>query len=816
MTMKPWTLATCVVSLLAIGTLLPGCGSDGGSPRTAGASALDPLGDPDGDGLTTEQETTPGRILVDDTGFGFGEGDDFGAISQRDVTSDPLVADTDHDGIDDGEEFVIRTDPRRADTDGDGLSDDEEWNQWFTSPVSVDSDGDARAPGNTTSGGPPNAFLFDGEELKLGLSPTLWDTDGDGKGDGEEIDHRFRSPLIAELPEVAIVQEGPVDVRLDVEYSSGSERSHSYGASMSTGRSLSIGETSERTSELHFDWSVSVTGGVDGGQPTALASVSVGGGVSQSFTSGFSRESTSEVQRESSDYLEDSTSKGEVQSGGRISTAFRFRNASPFASFTLTNMGIAVRQLQVGTNGGEYHTLATLRPAVDAVTLAPGEETPPVQVEAQDVNTDAIKAFLHSPSRLVFAPAYFDLESQDGLNFDFLVENTFSQTALLEIDFGEGDVRRYRVATNVRRGRGGTFEGITMKDVMDRILHLPFETKEVGYAVPTSGSPSHMEVVPKRVLTSVDGVTGQVATGGPISRSWMLSATRNEMVAPGVDFEDIVLQAGDEVTMALVRDDDLDGVSDLQEKFFGAEPGLDTDDDGLTDREELVLGWPGGVDPRNPAIRLGAGEADPPLVFSDPTRPDTDEDGLPDLKERMRGTDPRNPDTDGDDVADGDDLFPLIPGARLVVDGGSTYDGEDAGTSWETPMPTLQAALATARERQADLVALLPPEFATLEEALDSLRDSDSGALPDDFVDALLEVARAQVVEVWVARGTYTGRRGLRRGRRQPRRLLPPRGGRADPRRLPRRRSATFRTRERSPPQRDGPEREDRRPRDGR
>ncbi len=49
---------------------------------------------------------------------------------------------------------------------------------------------------------------------------------------------------------------------------------------------------------------------------------------------------------------------------------------------------------------------------------------------------------------------------------------------------------------------------------------------------------------------------------------------------------------------------------------------------------------------------------------SDPTKPDTDGDGLDDLGEftagRYRGSDPRNPDTDGDGLLDGEDPYPLV------------------------------------------------------------------------------------------------------------------------------------------------------------
>ncbi len=52
------------------------------------------------------------------------------------------TVDTDHDGIDDQREKELGTDPRQADTDGDGLSDGEEVIVWKTDPLNPDTDGD--------------------------------------------------------------------------------------------------------------------------------------------------------------------------------------------------------------------------------------------------------------------------------------------------------------------------------------------------------------------------------------------------------------------------------------------------------------------------------------------------------------------------------------------------------------------------------------------------------------------------------------------------------------------------------------------------
>lgn len=154
---------------------LNGCsGSD-----SAGAS----LGlDGDNDGLSNVEETEGWDILVDLNGYARpGNSGETAHLETRHVTSDPNVADTDNDGLDDAEERRVQSDPRRADTDGDGLTDYEEVRVYDSIPNSVDSDGDAR--GEAEMAGVPRSTLFDGEEVARSSSPILTDTDADGMSD---------------------------------------------------------------------------------------------------------------------------------------------------------------------------------------------------------------------------------------------------------------------------------------------------------------------------------------------------------------------------------------------------------------------------------------------------------------------------------------------------------------------------------------------------------------------------------------------------------------------------------------------------------
>jgi len=88
-----------------------------------------------------------------------------------DVTQNDGAYDSDKDGLSNYEEYTLGTDPLTADSDHDGLSDGDEVNTYGADPLKSDTDGDG---------------LSDGDEIALGLNPLVVDTDGDGIPDNEE------------------------------------------------------------------------------------------------------------------------------------------------------------------------------------------------------------------------------------------------------------------------------------------------------------------------------------------------------------------------------------------------------------------------------------------------------------------------------------------------------------------------------------------------------------------------------------------------------------------------------------------------------
>ena len=421
--------------------------------------------DSDGDGLDNFTETNGWDIVIDTSGYGPG------ALVTRHVTSDPTMVDTDGDGLTDYEEYLFGTNPRSPDTDGDGISDFDEIFVYGTDPCSVDTDGDARGPNQNL---PPNPMLFDGNELKyLHTSPSLADTDGDGKTDYEEYNQPGRNPLIAELPKLAVQLVDAVDVRLDVQYAEDQGQEHEYGGELT----VSDSTRNEYSTSASVNWNVTVGAEAEIGlDPSASVStdVSVGGEV----TTGFDTESSHSVENSHSDYLTDSRTRTETTATGSMTAGIRLVNTGP-VTFTLTDLGLTVRYLEPGSGTNRtFQTLATLVPTLGAngITLAPGDSTPVLQVKATDLNADRVKEFMARPNSLYLEPAYYELQNAQGLNFDYIEEITRWRTADVQIDYGNGSNEEYRVATNVRRNRDGSYAGVTLGDVFSNILQIPFQT----------------------------------------------------------------------------------------------------------------------------------------------------------------------------------------------------------------------------------------------------------------------------------------------------------------------------------------------------
>ncbi len=115
------------------------------------------------------------------------------SVTMLAVNSEPLLQDTDFDGLSDYYENLSRSNPRDTDTDGDGLSDFFEW-ELGTNITDDDTDGDNLSDSIEVLFGsnPINSSDTDADGLSdyleylLNSDPTKIDTDDDGANDSQE------------------------------------------------------------------------------------------------------------------------------------------------------------------------------------------------------------------------------------------------------------------------------------------------------------------------------------------------------------------------------------------------------------------------------------------------------------------------------------------------------------------------------------------------------------------------------------------------------------------------------------------------------
>ncbi|MEM1023150.1 MAG: FG-GAP-like repeat-containing protein [Myxococcota bacterium] len=630
------------------------CWACGGPPPEDGPVEVDSAcvpgpstaADQDGDGLTDD---------VERAGWVLSLVDRFGERQEVETSSDPRRADTDGDGLCDGEERSLDADPRMIDTDGDGLSDPEEVRQWKSEPFDVDTDDDG---------------LSDRREVDLGTSPVLPDTDGDGRDDGVELDASTH-PLLAELPRPGLDFIGDLDVRLNLVLSSGESSAVDVSTSLQQSRSRSFSRSNSVVNATSVTKSKSLTTSAEVSYPWG-ASLKVEGSISRTENSmsertrSWSRSSTRSSQEAYSRGLSESRREDTTIESGTLSTQLMVRNDGR-RTFQISDVVVTALRPSL-LDPTEFTSIASLRLPEEAneLVLGEGEEAGPFRVEAE-LPANAAMELMANPSGIVFQVASRRLTDYEDQDFAFTIgETTYNRTASVVIDYGDARATEtHRVATNARRDQRGDSEGILLTNVLEDLLGL---APGVDYRTESRDG--------IEVLAELRGVAAtEVSDRGP-ARFWAVMASSNddpevkgsvEDRILGTSFDEIRLHRRDKLYLAYVQDADRDGLFAREEYLYGTydEPELvpanpaagvsaqDSDGDGISDYEEVRSGWM--VD--SPVAPYDQS----PRVYSDPMALDADDDGLTDPQERSLGTDPKTPDTDGDGLFDADDPAPLLP-----------------------------------------------------------------------------------------------------------------------------------------------------------
>ena len=648
-----------------------------------------PTRDSDGDGISDAEELEGWRLTLDPDGWAsflasggvvpVGGTDAPSPTLSVTATSDPRYADSDGDGLSDGEERVAQSDPRKWDTDGDGLTDLEEVRQFSTNPSRADSDNDATG-GDPTRPLPPLPALLDGAELRLELgpdglrragpgatNPAISDTDGDGVNDYHELLSGTRNPVVAEVPQIAVIPSPGAQIELYLNTETTDSRIDRTTNGVTTTLEES-GSTSMEGSQSITLFSENYAGVFTSGKVSGGCCFNFGGVEAEvgaryrnesrishamSLTFGATlRASMSEVQTEA---FSKERSQGISVESGTIRLSVDLMNTGPVAA-SLSDVAIGLSRWDLRTR--RYAPVTELVPLEDELgVLAPGDRRTLI-VSDTDVPIDAMKALMTETSRIHLTAARFTLQNAQGRDFDFVMDDVEGSTITLRVDTDElGTTRVVRVAPAELSGTmtmRALLEAAGLDDFEATRVTLPdAEGTEVwSVRIGERGTEFHSGAAP-----DLSDPLPYVATAGPgerwVKRGWFVQVERFDPANERTFFPnmlDTIVHIGDEVWLQYSEDLDRDGVPAFLERELGSSDADRHSDsnpafpngDGLSDFFEAFEPWEVAWDGRVPY-----------RVFGSPGTVDVDGDGLDDRAERENGTDPWLADTDFDGLSDG-------------------------------------------------------------------------------------------------------------------------------------------------------------------
>jgi hypothetical protein len=530
--------------------------------------------------------------------------------------SNPLVRDSDADGLLDGTEvFDYRTNPAVADTDGDGLLDGDELEQG-TDPRDPDTDADGLDDGDELNG--VEVELLDGSMVTRFSIPTLADSDGDGIGDLQEMLRFNTDPLNPDSDGDLLTDWEEIQYRFDP--NSGADGVADFDQDgLSNREELDIG-LNPRRADSDFD------GLIDGLEITFAT-----------------------------DPLFTDTDRDGLTDGDEVAAGLN----PNLRDTDLDGIEDALeRSNRVDLDGDGL--VGAADPDMDNDGLGDTDELEIYQTDERLADTDRDGMpdgfeIEYGLNPLNAADAARDADEDGISNVD---EFRYGGNPRSVDSDGDG------IPDGIERLNGLNMAGASDGEVDldgDGILNRDELCPLGAEGAACGGAPTDFRNSDSDGDGLADGIDTEALNpdrdGDGISDGdevYIYETDPNNGDSDGDGIND-----ADEIAIGASSwrsDSDADGLSDLQEQEFGTDPNLpDTDGDGLDDFLEAIR----GVTITNPAT----GERR--TVFTDPLLADTDDDGLSDSLERRLGTNPIIDDTDGDGLLDGEErdlqLDPLDP-----------------------------------------------------------------------------------------------------------------------------------------------------------
>lgn len=501
-----------------------------------------------------------------------------------------------------------------TDIDNDGISNQDEIKVYHTNPYSPDSDGDG--------------FSDYKEMFELSFDP--------------ESDISRFNPLIADVPtfEIKIVSEP--DIEYIMSKNGSEETSKSLTEGESTTDSYSVTNSNELTTSTESNWGVSVDVGISNqvvikptGGATLTKSLNLGSSYGKSWSNSssvnYSTDRTNELAKNMEKTQQDSKSEGYEITGGGLSLIVDIINSGHVA-FTVENMSLSTLLFNPAISDS-LKPVCTLEPdtkygSFPEQTLAPEGKWESVVFSTDNLKVGEVEKLIFNPTGLLFKTSNFEITGNDDSALPHAETDIQANTAVIVIDHGDINipVEKYRVCTTAKRDKKGKLVGITLQEVFNTVLRQEYTTESVAIS-------ANDKILKSNTIVSIGNTKNDLEN----NKFWVVDSSIDEINGYEYDFNNVILRAGDYLSLVYVKDDDKDKVGLREERIYGSsDHEVDTDGDGLSDYDEIREGWK----------VLGS------VKKSSPYLADTDFDGLSDIKEKELGTNPLSRDSDKDKFSD--------------------------------------------------------------------------------------------------------------------------------------------------------------------